>query len=61
MLTTCSDCPTIYIDADTVSTVGRLLADHSVVAASVYGSLKTPKTNLILSSFLLLLSSCWSV
>ena len=35
MLTTCSDCPTIYIDADTVCTVGWLWwlgADYSMLA-----------------------------
>lgn len=48
MLTTCSDCPTIYIDADTVSTFGGLLAGH-MAAASVYGHLKTEKKSLILN------------
>lgn len=38
MLTTCSDCPTIYIDADTVSVEGRhvgLSVDHSLLVGSV--------------------------
>lgn len=37
MLTTCSDCPTIYIDADTVSVEGRrvwLSVDHSLLDQS---------------------------
>lgn len=36
MLTTCSDCPTIYIDADTVSAAGKLLPTISWVWTLIF-------------------------
>lgn len=50
MLTTCSDCPTIYIDADTVSAVGRIQrlgSDYSTLVGSAH-SVKSEKLNKVL-------------